>query len=127
MWTCTLCGERIDDRTPSCWRCSTPRKKGTGKQSAQAVAATLPMPMPATRTASGSAPPLPAPPWHMCYQVFRAGAFTTWETVFTQAADFATALGPERVISISHSEDQNRAVVTIWYWSDQPLSARRRR
>jgi hypothetical protein len=50
------------------------------------------------------------------FEVFRAGSLTPWEHVFQEAADFATRLGPGRLISISHSEDANTAVVTVWYW-----------
>ena len=42
----------------------------------------------------------------------------SWETVFQEAADFATSLGPDRVVSVSHSEDHNEAIVTVWYWDD---------
>lgn len=49
------------------------------------------------------------------FKVFR-GAFTKWETLFAQAAEFASGLGPDRLISISHSEDE---VVAVWYWSDE--------
>lgn len=49
------------------------------------------------------------------FKVFR-GAFIKWETLFAQAAEFASGLGPDRLISISHSEDE---VVAVWYWSDE--------
>jgi hypothetical protein len=42
----------------------------------------------------------------------------SWETMFSEAAAFASGLGPERLISISHSEDQGKGVVTVWYWSE---------
>jgi hypothetical protein len=42
----------------------------------------------------------------------------TWEALFAEAAAFATSVGPARVISISHSEDQNDGVVTVWYWAE---------
>jgi hypothetical protein len=51
------------------------------------------------------------------YQVFR-GIFTTWQTLFEQAAAFASRLPPDRLISISHSEDKDDGVVTVWYWGD---------
>jgi hypothetical protein len=38
------------------------------------------------------------------------------ETAFAQAAEFATSLGPGRVISISHAESERGSVVTVWYW-----------
>lgn len=48
------------------------------------------------------------------YRIFR-GAFSKWETLFAEAADFANQIGAERLISISHSDDE---VVAVWYWSD---------
>ena len=42
----------------------------------------------------------------------------TWESVFSDAADFATQVGRERVVSISHSADRHEAIVTVWYWSE---------
>ena len=47
------------------------------------------------------------------------GTFATWETLFSKAADFATELGQERLISISQSFAHTRATVTVWYWSEQ--------
>jgi hypothetical protein len=52
----------------------------------------------------------------MRYELFRAGSFTTWDELMQSVADYATELGPERVVSISQSEDKGDAVVTIWYW-----------
>ncbi len=51
------------------------------------------------------------------FQVFR-GIFSSWETLFQQAAEFATAIGRDKLITISHSEDQVQGVVTVWYWSE---------
>jgi hypothetical protein len=53
------------------------------------------------------------------FQVFR-GTFASWQTLFSDAAEFATRMGRGRVISISHSEDRNEGVVTVWYWSAEP-------
>ena len=50
------------------------------------------------------------------YQAFR-GRLTTWDDLFGQAAAFATQIGRENVLSISHSEDDNEGVVTVWYWT----------
>jgi hypothetical protein len=44
------------------------------------------------------------------------GTFTSWADLFQQAADFANAIGRENLISISHSEDGSKGVVTVWYW-----------
>jgi hypothetical protein len=57
----------------------------------------------------------------MAYRTFR-GTFATWEALFAQAAQFATELGPERVVSISHSADHSDAVVTVWYWTTEDES-----
>ena len=52
------------------------------------------------------------------FEVFR-GSLSSWHTLFSQAAEFATRVGPRRLISISHSEDRNEGVVTVWYWATQ--------
>ncbi len=58
---------------------------------------------------------------HDCSQrVVRFEMFTAllsgWSKVFQKAADFASTVDPERLISISHSESKNESVVTVWYW-----------
>jgi len=49
------------------------------------------------------------------FRVFRSD-FSSWNTLFEEAAEFATMIGRERVISISHSAGHD-GVVTVWYWS----------
>jgi hypothetical protein len=49
------------------------------------------------------------------YEVFR-GTFSTWSSLFKQASKFATSLGRDRLINISHSCDNSDGVVTVWYW-----------
>jgi len=44
--------------------------------------------------------------------------FATRQKILQMAADFATQLGPERLINITHSEDRDDEVVTIWYWEE---------
>ena len=57
------------------------------------------------------------------FKVFRSG-LSSWETLMEEAATFASEFPPERLISISHSEDSNEGVVTVWYWSaDRDRSA----
>jgi hypothetical protein len=51
----------------------------------------------------------------VAYEQFR-GTFASWDSLFQEAADFATAIGRERLISISHSADHSDGVVTVWYW-----------
>ncbi len=48
------------------------------------------------------------------FTVFR-GTLKSWNDLFQQAADFATEIGKENLISISHS-DSGEGVVTVWYW-----------
>jgi len=62
------------------------------------------------------------PKWRLQFRVFR-GTWISWDALFRQAAEFANELGPERVVSISHSEDNNDGVVAIWYWEDENSSA----
>ena len=49
------------------------------------------------------------------FRVFR-GRLVTWQTLFSDAADFASEIGPDRLITISHSADEADGVVTVWYW-----------
>jgi len=49
------------------------------------------------------------------YEIFR-GTLSTWNGLFTDAAEFATSVGRDRLITISHSCDHSDGVVTVWYW-----------
>jgi hypothetical protein len=49
------------------------------------------------------------------FEIFRSG-MSSWESLFEHAADFASRIGPDDIINISHSEDANEGVVTVWYW-----------
>jgi hypothetical protein len=49
------------------------------------------------------------------WRVFRS-SFTSWEKLFDEASEFASEIGQERLISISHSADHHEGVVTVWYW-----------
>lgn len=51
------------------------------------------------------------------YRVFRA-TFKGWDTLCVQAAAFATSLGKERLITISHSADHSDKMITVWFWGD---------
>jgi len=61
--------------------------------------------------------PRSAPQSTAAFEVFR-GTLASWESLFTDAAAFASQLGPGRVIAISHSADHSDGVVTVWYWSN---------
>ena len=54
----------------------------------------------------------------MKFKMFR-GLFASWDTLFTHASEFATKIGKDRVINISHSNSRRDGVVTVWYWSDE--------
>ncbi|MBI9018682.1 MAG: hypothetical protein JEZ07_15620 [Phycisphaerae bacterium] len=49
------------------------------------------------------------------FRIFR-GVFSSFQSLFQEASEFATSIGKENLISISHSEDKNDGVVTVWYW-----------
>ncbi len=50
------------------------------------------------------------------FKTFR-GLLISWEELFQQACEFATQIGKDRLINISHSDSNNR-VITVWYWSE---------
>ena len=51
------------------------------------------------------------------FEEFR-GVMATWTDLFTRAATFATSVG-DRLIGISHSEDQQDGVIAVWYWAER--------
>ncbi len=51
-------------------------------------------------------------------EIFRS-SYSSWEELFAKAAQFATEIGRENLINISHSEDGNEGVVVVWYWSSE--------
>jgi hypothetical protein len=55
-------------------------------------------------------------------QFFRS-SFKTWEGMFEDAATFASTVPPDRLISISHSEDHSKGVVVVWFWEDGEASS----
>ncbi len=95
MWTCLNCAKSNADGLEDCSKCSYARPSWTLSPS--------PAQEPETRSAQ------------VRYEMFR-GRLATWDSLFSDAAAFATEIGQERVISISHSADQGDGVVTVWYW-----------
>ena len=53
---------------------------------------------------------------HLTFRVFRSTLFTSWDSIFQEAADFATQIGRENVMCISHSDANLNGIVTVWYW-----------
>ncbi len=49
------------------------------------------------------------------YQVFKS-QYRSWDDLFKEASDFASKIGPERLINISHACDHHMGTVTVWYW-----------
>jgi hypothetical protein len=58
----------------------------------------------------------PTPNSEVKYKIFR-GMLSSWDQLFTEASEFASRLGANRVISISHSADHSDGVVVVWYWA----------
>lgn len=52
------------------------------------------------------------------FKVFR-GSLSRWETLAEEAAEFASRIAPERLISISQSSE----TVIVWYWSEPESNA----
>jgi hypothetical protein len=48
------------------------------------------------------------------FRVFRS-TFKSWTTLCGEAAQFATEVGPERLLNIVHSEDRGDGLVVVWY------------
>jgi hypothetical protein len=67
--------------------------------------------------AADAGPKGEAAPHLAAFKTFRS-ALSTWESLFTEAAEFVTQVGPDRLIGISHSADQGEGVVTVWYWTE---------
>ena len=55
----------------------------------------------------------------MQHRIFRSQT-KKWEVLMTEAAQFGTRLGPEKIVSISHSSDSSDGVITVWYRDDRP-------
>ena len=51
------------------------------------------------------------------FEIIR-GTLAGWPELMERAAAFASGLGRDRLISISHSEDHDDGVIAVWYWGD---------
>lgn len=52
------------------------------------------------------------------FEIF-SSAISSWEKLFEAAALFATKIGKENVINISHSWGTGDGIVTVWYWAER--------
>ena len=114
-WICPKCGETVGEALERCWNCraakwvplsATRGHEADAQQDDESAA-----PSEALDEAA-------SPGRRVAFRHFTS-TWTSWEGLFQEAADFASRVGPERLISISHSEDQNTGVVTVWYWEEE--------
>jgi hypothetical protein len=98
MKTCPRCRETSDDQFDTCWRCSTP------------------LPVPGVH-AESTPTAIPPPVKRVDFRIFR-GTFSTWNSLCAEAAEFASTIGRQNLINISHSEDDDDGVITVWFWTD---------
>lgn len=99
MKTCPRCQEPSDDHFDSCWRCSSPLPaSGAIPDPAQTA-----LPEKVRKKAD--------------FKIFRS-TFATWDSLCNEAAGFASTLGPENLITLSHSEDQEDGVIIVWFWTE---------
>ena len=98
---CPKCGETNEAQFDSCWKCGTEFS--------------APTPPDVVEDPRGAG--MPRKRAVARYRHFR-GTFTSWDSLLSQAAEFASSIGRERLITISHSEDENDGVVVVWYWAN---------
>jgi hypothetical protein len=108
MGTCAKCGAETEPGFEVCWSCCAPLPATAASE------AITDKPAPPAQPESAGGPDLPPGP-RVCFTVFRSYT-QSWEELFGQAAAFASRIDPNDLISISHSEDDNEGVVTVWYW-----------
>ena len=48
-------------------------------------------------------------------EIFRS-SFSSWNTLCQEARNFASSVGREDLINISHSSDNSQGVIVVWYW-----------
>ncbi len=56
------------------------------------------------------------------FKVFRSSV-KSWDNLLREAADFASGLNPNNLLTISHSADNMEGVVVVWYWGEESLDA----
>ncbi len=47
---------------------------------------------------------------------FHQATMISWPELFEHAAAKAMDLHPDQVVSVSHSDDQGKGLVALWYW-----------
>lgn len=105
--TCPFCREEIEPAQPKvgCSSCMAWQHASCLRESHACAACGRQIKAPgATPSASG----------RVEYQVYRS-SWDSWEKLFSDAAEFASWIGPEGLVAISHSADESDGVVTVWY------------
>ncbi len=97
MWICSKCREESPEEFDTCWKCQAARP-------AAPWAEPPPLRVEAAKRQM-----------RVAYRIFR-GTLSSWDTLFREASEFAAKIGPDHLISISHSADHHDGVVTVWYW-----------
>ncbi len=113
-WVCPGCGETVPVSFQVCWKCRTarPADADAGDPQEEPHSDAIPEVM-VLEEADVVQEDQSGP--RATFRFFRDSRIS-WEGLFQRAAAFASKLGPERVISISHSSDANNGVVVVWYW-----------
>lgn len=55
------------------------------------------------------------------FKIFKA-TFQSWETMCSEAAEFASTIPREDLINISQSADNSSGTIVVWYWSNRSAS-----
>ena len=56
------------------------------------------------------------------FQVFRRGWIESLDSLYSRAAEFASQVGPQRLINIS-TYGPGTSAVTVWYWGGEDKSS----
>jgi hypothetical protein len=108
---CPHCAKVIEPRPRRARKCPHCREPLVVRKGELLPAGGTPSPAPKKEDA---APADPTPRFAR-FKMFRS-SLTTWEALFAEAAEFASQLGPDRLITVSHSSDNGEGVVAVWYW-----------
>lgn len=114
--TCPYCREELDASQPKsgCSRCMAWQHGACTNEQGGCAACGAPLSNPAGAPATGE----------LAYRIFTS-SWSSWSELFGQAAAFGTSLGPERVVDVSHSSDQNEGTIAVWYRADAPAHRQR--
>jgi hypothetical protein len=113
--TCPYCAKVIDPRPRRNRKCPHCREPVVLRQGALLTAADAQTIDEKKSPPSKAEPAADDTPCFARFKVFRIG-LATWETLFAEAAEFASEVGPERLITVAHSADNGEGIVTVWYW-----------